>query len=374
MRTALRSLVAALGLLACPPAGHSLEPPSAGTVTPPEPPSQSPPAGPEPTDVTIDAEEAIRLATDLFDRLESLDADDDARALLEQANGYIEVVQAKDSTSPWLSYLYGRAFAVAGRPWDAVQQLRSFAETAAGRNEWRVYRILGDLFQSDYPQLAKADYEKAAALKANEPSVQFGLSTCALRLGDLKGAIRLGREAVAADGRRSIRYLSHLGRILSADREWDDAVRETEAALVLAQQAHVARPGDLASLQQVDTQYRLVISILVERIRQTDEDAIDARLELARYIRRRGSLALELLLHDELHILESGADKTAPDTPLRLLEPYGATLAEVGRTDDAVAVFKTILARDPENKIATEWLARLRPKSASHEALSDPPN
>jgi Flp pilus assembly protein TadD len=75
-----------------------------------------------------------------------------------------------------------------------------------------------------------------------------------------------------------------------------------------------------------------------------------------------------LARHDVLHALETGVDRTAPDTLPALLAQYGIALAEAGRTADAVEVFQRLLSADQNNALAAEWLARLQPTPAApHE-------
>ena len=71
-------------------------------------------------------------------------------------------------------------------------------------------------------------------------------------------------------------------------------------------------------------------------------------------------MSARLALHDALRVLELGVNSTAPNTPARLQEQYAVTLAEVGRSEDAVAAFEKLLTLDPSNSTATDWLERLR--------------
>jgi tetratricopeptide (TPR) repeat protein len=313
-----------------------------------------------PLDSEVSAEEAIRLAIETFDRLEEGVAGDDRASLTERADRYIELVEAGDPGSPWLSYLYGRAFALLGRPGDAVEQLRKFVETREGRNEWRAYRLLGDLFVDQFPRLGKANYDRAEALNAGRPSVLFGLSRAAAKLGQVDEAVEFARRAAEADGRRDSRYVSNLASMLKAAGRWKEALGEAEAALRIARERMRRQPGGSGPLLAVDAQYGMLIEIMQARLSEPEGGEADDYLRLARYVRERGRVSQLLVLHDVLRTLEAGAEATAADPPTALLEQLGLVYAEVGRTGDAIAAFEQLLRADPGNPVANEWLVRLR--------------
>lgn len=321
----------------------------------------------------VRVQEAITLAMDALERLENEGETAAADTILHDANGYIEFVKASEPANPWLPYLVGRAYVVMGRRRDAVEELGKFVETPLGRNEWLAYRILGDLLVGGFPRLAKANYAKAAALNAGEPSVLFGLSSCAAQFGAAEEAIRLAQEAVAADGSRTVRYISHLAKLLRAVGQWDEAIREAERALNLAKQTVGTHPGTPGPLLTVDGQYELLIEIMQGLLDQANAGRLAANhLRLASYIRERAIVVHELARHDVLDALEAGVNRTAPDTPAELLEQYGIALAEVDRHESAVGVFEQLLSADPDNAVAAEWLGRLRPKPIHTDQTEQP--
>ncbi len=341
-------------------------------------------AAPEtPAGLEVSVQEAIQLAMVALERLENDGETDAAGAILSDANRYIEFVRASEPANPWLPYLVGRVYVITGRHRDAVEELGKFVETPIGRNEWLAYRILGDLLVSGFPRLAKNNYARAADLNVGEPSVLFGLSSCAAQLGAAAEAIQRAREAVAADGGRTVRYISHLANLLRAVGKWDEAIGEAERALDLAKQAVGTNPGTLGPLLTVDGQYELLIEIMqglleqnvAERTRGGSADATylaTNHLRLAAYIRERAIVADKLARHDVLGALEAGVNRTAPLAPPALLEQYGMALAEVDRIDSAVAVFEQLLAADPHNAVAADWLGRLRPKTIRPDKPEQP--
>ena len=348
------------------------------TTEPPEPPHRQT----EPTldtaiqetsaEPAIGVDEAVRRAIDALDRLEARDESDALVPLTDEANRYIEIVEAQDAANPWIPYLYGRAYALMGRRGDAVDQLVKFVETREGRNEWRAYRLLGDLFIDEFPRLAKANYEKAKTLNPAEPTVLFGLSVCAARLGDRERAISLARETLEVDGAQTVRYVSHLAALLSADGQSNEAFKEAQRALDLARTATQAEPGAHRPLLVVDGQYQQMINILEARVNEPAHTDVSDYLRLAALVRQRAQIRQTLMLHDVLRVIEAGVDKTAPDTPPALLEQYGIALAEVGRTDAATDAFEKLLKLDPNNKVATEWLTRLQPNSVKPQQTKEP--
>lgn len=306
-----------------------------------------------------DIDDILRRAVDLLDEPEPRDADA-AEALLTELNEHIRSIETEAPTHAWLPYLRGRADALADREGDAIDELRKFVASHAGRNEWRAYRILGDLFLADFPRLARSNYQRAAALAAGQPDVLRGLSICAMKLGSQDEAIRLAREAAAADGRKTIRHIAHLAVLLRLAGRLDEAFREAIHALERALQVVADEPGARAPLRAADNQYQLALSILQRRINESERPVIEDYVELERLARKRGSMVARLTLHQVLRVVESGVEESAPDTPTALVEQYAGLLADVGRTDDAIAECERLLAIAPANPVAARLLRELK--------------
>jgi tetratricopeptide (TPR) repeat protein len=249
---------------------------------------------------------------------------------------------------------------MAGRSGDAIDQLRKFTQSRDGRNEWKAYRVLGDLFVSEFPRLAQGSYEKAAELNPNEPSVLSGLSICASKAGNFDEAIRLARQAADADGLRNARYSHRLARALMARQMFDESEKAAAKALELAEARVQKDPGRRTSLQSLMDQYGLLMEIMAARILVSPTVDPDVYIRLAEFTGQRADVAHRIAQHDMVAVLEAAVTKTVPDTPMRLREKYAAQLAAAGRTKDAIAEYETILAADPEHKTAGEALALLR--------------
>lgn len=281
---------------------------------------------------------------------------------VEKLNQTISLIQQNQPSNPWLPYLVGRSYAWVGRRHDAIDQIQVFIRTREGRNEWRAYRFLGDLFVDEFARLAKTNYEKALTLKGDDAGVMFGLSRCAYRMGDFVRAIRLAQDAVELDQRRSIRYVSHLSRSSAAVKNWDLALSSAMTALTNAKEKAQNHPGETARLIQVNGQYQNVIDILQARLSDTDVVEILSKgyLQLADVIAERSAIVEKLSFHEVVRVLESAVMRTSPQTPVTLLERYGIALENVGRKADAIEVYQEILQKDSTHSSARRRLKSLQ--------------
>jgi tetratricopeptide (TPR) repeat protein len=344
-----------------------------GSPPPTAKPVKEAPTPPTPAESEMTVEDAIRLAINALDRVEAGAATEELQPIPEEASRLIELVRTKDPNNAWLAFLHGRFYAFTGRRAEAVEHLRRFVETREGRNEWRAHRLLGDMFVEEYPRLAEASYQRAATLNPGEASILFGLSRSAFKLGDAEQAIELARRAVAADGRKNVRYVAHLATLLKAAGRLSEAAEEVESSVALARKLMSERPGSRFALLVADAQYRLLVEIMQARVSEPGHTVAQDYLRLATYMRERAQITEMLVLHDVLRVIEMGVEKTAPDTPPGLLEQYGITLSEVGRTEQAIAVFEKLLEADPNNTVAQSWLRRLRPEPAGSDTQTPEP-
>jgi len=308
--------------------------------------------------IELTTQQVVQIVDEMLDRIEAAGESKLSETSAAELTRLLEGVRARDLADPWLPYLYGRALTVMGRRGDARDQLRKFIETREGRSEWRAHRVLADLLLDEFPRLAKSYYDKAAALKQNEPSVLLGLSLCAGKLAEHAQAVTYAQRAVAAVGRGNLLYVSQLARSLMAERRWPEAQKEADAALELALAAMRSRAGQRTPLLAVDEQYRLAIEIAQERSNQSPE-AGEHYVRLADLMRKREQIRVILALHDILGLVEAGVRNAGAKAPAQLLEQYAVLLAEVGRNDEARARFEELLQKDPSNAAAKDWLGRL---------------
>lgn len=304
-------------------------------------------------------EELVQSADRYLNSLEILDADDRVAIehTLSDLESTLQSLEAQAPDHPRLPYLKARALASAGRDGDAVTQVRRFLESREGRNEWKAHRLLGDLFVDEFPQLSRSAYAKALELNPGEPSVLFGLSRCAHKLGQIDEALSLARRAVEAQP--DSRYFAHLARIFVARRQWPEARREALAAADHARRALRDQPGRRAAAADLDVQLRLLTDVLQVRLRDIDPTA-DDYLELAGALAERAANANLLSHFDRVSVLAQAVRHFQPDVPVTLREQYATALVEVGRRQDAADEFSAILETDPANTVAVYWLERLK--------------
>lgn len=334
---------------------------SAQTTTQPEvPPTSAKDDQPGEQATIVDPDDAIRKA---IQSLESIDTDQDEEQngrFFEQATTYIQQARKADPSHPRLPFVRGWAFVKAGRNRLARAELQNFVETRAGRNEWRAFLLLGDLFVDQYPQLAKAQYEKAAVLKPGESGITFGLARAASFLGNASDAVELARTAVRLDGRSDVSYVGFLADALTANGQWDEAEREAKSAIALASRNANRRTGRRTPLVVLDNQYKRLIQINQAKIGAM-EGATSNFLTIAKTIRLRAGVAQKLVLHEIHAVLEQAVELAGDAAPLELLQQYGAALADIERKDEAIGVFERILALDPDNAEAKSRIQELRP-------------
>ena len=77
---------------------------------------------PTPTEAKPSREEALRAAVEALERAEQQQQDEGVvqPTSTEEINRRLTTLQRVDPSHPWLSYLYGRAYALAGRTGDAI--------------------------------------------------------------------------------------------------------------------------------------------------------------------------------------------------------------------------------------------------------------
>jgi tetratricopeptide (TPR) repeat protein len=320
-------------------------------------------ANPEIENSKTQVQDVVAAARDLFDQAESAFTKAEREQRIQEAKKQVDVVRSADAASPWLLYLQARLLVLEGRHTEARDRLRDFLETREGRNEWSAYRVLGDLFVDRFPRLAKYQYERAAELKPNDPRTLLGQSLCAFQLADLDKARQFAQEAVTADGRRQARSLTQWAVVLQAQKRWSLAEPEAAEALRLVETEAARRPETRETLGLVETQVRLLVEIADGLVSENPSDA-EAYLRCADYVRRQAEVENRLRRHDVLAVLALGVEKTAPNVPAKLRKAYGVELAELGRNDEAVAQFEQVLAADPEDNQAREWLGRLAAQSS----------
>lgn len=304
-------------------------------------------------------EELVQKAGIQLDKLEALDSDQ--REVIEvtwsDLQSSLQTLEVQAPDHPRLAYLKARSLAFAGRNGDAVTHIRRFLESREGRNDWQAHRLLGDLFADEFPQLSRSAYAKALELNPGAPSVLFGLSRCAHKLGQLEEAVSLARRAVEA--RPDTRYYAHLARLYVARRQWPEARQAVLAAVDHARRALRDQPGRRTAVADLDAQLRLLTDVLQVRLGDVAPTS-DDYLELAAAMADRAANANLLAHFDRVSVLAQAVRRFQPDVPVALREQYGTALVDVGRRREAADEFAAILQADPANAVAAYWLERLK--------------
>jgi tetratricopeptide (TPR) repeat protein len=332
---------------------------------------------PEPPPLT--AEEAVRLGTRSVETIDEASDQEARQKAADDLRRCVTVLMANDPGNPWLYYLRGCVYSYAGQSGDAINELGRFLDTQAGRNHWRAYRIMGDLFVDEFPALAKSYYTKANRLHQNEASVLFGLSRAAKGLGKKEEAIEHAREAVNADPERGITYMVHLVRLLVEDQQLAEAASVATQALDRTEVKRNQNPAEVQQLADLEARYRQLLDITRARIKRSPETG-NLYGEVAEYLLELSRVQHDRALLDALTTLDLGIEATAPSTPLNLLQKRAALLVQLGRLEEAREAYERILETYPMNQTALDFLERQEPPTPeSQDRLEEtnpsrPPN
>lgn len=313
---------------------------------------------------TVPTDDLIRKAKELLDRADQSIVSAERQKMAEQVLGLVDELRSREPTNVWLVYLSGRVHALSQRGAEARDELRKFLETKEGRNEWTAFRTLGELFVQEFPRLARGHFEQALRLRPQEPNCLLDLSICDWRLGNMTSALQFAQLAASVDGKRNVRFVSHLASVLAANKQWPQAEIEATTAVQLADDAGKQSSGVREYVQRLDNQYNLLIEIIQARIKESPGDA-ENYLRLVDVQRRRADVRAKLRQYDVLATLELGMNNATPPIPISLRERFGIALVDVGRIEDAIEQFKSILETYPDHALAMEWLSKLQPSQPS---------
>jgi len=340
--------------------------------------TQTPKAGPT-NAAGMTVPQAIDLAKKAIDRLIAAEDEAPPEDAIEDLDRAYAIIKTHAPDNPWLHYVAAGVFRYKGKKFDAVSELEKFVSTREGKNEWKAYRILGDLvINSDFPRLARSHYDNAAKLKENEPSILFGISRCAAAVGDYDEALDYAKQAVAADNRQTVRYLNQLAAVARVQRDWDTVSRALDDALKRTKERVAKHPGELPPLATLAAEYKLLIDTETAHLKdERDPVALErGYLQLADDTRQRGDVVEQINKHSVVKVLEQAAKRLGDETPVSILEQAVVALDAVDRTDDAAAVCRRILGLDPSNELAKNWLAKhglQEPKSNDNDKAAETP-
>lgn len=318
-------------------------------------------------------EEATAKATAMLDGFDARWGETPSREELQELERLLAAIQRSDPKDPRVDYLYGRGFAAMGRDGSARNALVRFVETREGRNEWKAYRILGDLFVDEFPRMALAKYQKAAELKPGDPTVLLGMSRAHYEVGELSRALDLARRAVEADSSGQLRPLTHLANMYAASDQWAEAERTADSAIAKAREMVRSQPPRKSILSALQQQYDLLIGILQSNLTSGPPQA-ELMARLGRAMRERSAVAAQVGLVDAATFIEAGMKLLDGEPPPELLFEYGVILAELGRGEEAIAAFEKVLVAQPDHAEAKSWIARIKASASDSAAIGGAPS
>ncbi len=304
---------------------------------------------------------ALQRAREKIDAAEN--GGPNATAAAKEAVTYISMALAQDPLNVTAGYLQGRLAFMAGRPRDALPRIQSYVADAAGRNDWKAHKLLGDIYIVSYPEHALSAYDRAVQLAPNESDAVIGLARANLELNRADEAIDRAEQAIRLDKEeRSPSYRMVLARalLLRGDRT-EDAVKAAREAVDLAEAKARATPGDKALVLNVKGAYALLLECL-QTLSALYPERTDLTVQASLTVQDMADVNRLLACYDSLNMIES-ALQTAKDDPGLLYEKARLNRL-IGRDEEAVKVLKTLLEAHPDDAKARELLEAIAPQRA----------
>jgi tetratricopeptide (TPR) repeat protein len=196
-------------------------------------------------------------------------------------------------------------------------------------------------------------------------------------------AIKAAKKAVADDPdnlqARQVLIGLYLGR-----EEYDQAIIHAQQMVAAATRTAQRRPSDLQALQELSGAYTVQIQVLRSYQQTLYEMAADQRYtdrllpgqqrnaaetlrQVIELMLRQTELTRELSYHGILPLAEMRVEYAPND--IDALMQYGMLLRNTARTDQAIAVFQSVLTRDASNVEARRQLEELGVTPASRPAV-----
>ena len=213
--------------------------------------------------------------------------------------------------------------------------------------------------------------------------VQANLAVVYQGTGEREEAIKAARKAVTDDAdnlqARQVLVGMYLGR-----EEYDQAIIQAKQMVAAAARTVQRRPSDLQALQEFSGTYTVQIQVLRSYQQTLYEMAADQQYtdrllpgqqrsaaetlrQIIELMLRQTELVRELSYHNILPLAEKRVEYAPND--MDALMQYGLLLRNTAQTDRAIAVFQSVLTRDPTNVEARRQLEELGATPASRPAL-----
>lgn len=350
--------------------------PAAATTQPAastEEPAATRPAGKHPTEMT--GPERARLALELGQRaLVAFESGNFA-----QANRFAEEALQLRQDQPEAMLVYAMLFNATGQTRDALPLLERYIKSDTGRNDFRGYEIIGDIFaKSNQAHIAARHYNTAlrwapsAGGKRNvKAEIQMKLAEAQSQLGRNKDAVEKAEEAAGMLGRSATlqwglaKIYRRAGREADADKAMDSALKLLRDELATLLQQAAPDTGELARklaiMQEIHQTRVRILTAAAERptpgTERSAAEAAAARVALARATAEQGDNERDVKLLKCVALLQE-ATTIEPNNAA-----YYVDLADyevvLGMRAAAAAHLQKALELDPSSSAARERLSLL---------------
>ncbi len=302
-------------------------------------------------------DQALAKSLDVVSNLEDSDRDPDQ--LQEERTEYIETlalierILEIDPLNKTASYVKGRLLILSGRPRAALPMIEEYVNDPAGLNDWRAYKLLGDLYATSFPKHAVSKYRQAIELAENESEPVIGLARAQLKLNNAKAAVERSQDAIRLDKEGDPTFQATLAEALMMDRKFEDAARAAEAAVKMSEEKFARDPSNKAVLVKMQEHYDLRLQCISQLATLYPERA-DYVIQLARIWQDKADLERVVSYHQAIVMIERARTSPQLKVTTELLYEQARLNRLVSRHDKALSVLEEILQLDADFAPALE--------------------
>lgn len=296
---------------------------------------------------------ALEVVTDLEESERNPDEVQEERADYIETMAIVDKILEIDPLNKTAGYVKGRLNILAGRPRSALPMIEEYVSDPAGQNDWRAYKILGDLYISSFPKHAVSKYRQAIALAENEAEPVIGLARAELKLSNSESAVEQAQNAIRLDKKGESSYQATLAEALLMDKKYEDAERAAEAAVKMSEEEFGRNPEKKTLLIDLQNHYELRLRCITHLAALYPERA-DYVVQLAQIWQDKADLERVVAYHQAVLMIERS--KTNPQLKVspELLYEEARLNRLVSRDDKALNVLNELLQLDPNFAPAIE--------------------
>jgi len=316
-------------------------------------------------------DEALNKAMEVVTGLEESDRDPDQ--VQEERAEYVETLAIADRIleidplNKTAGYVKGRLLILSGRPRAALPMIEDYVTDPAGLNDWRAYKILGDLYLSSFPKHAVSKYRQAIALAENEADPVIGLARAQLKLNDPTSAVEHAQDAIRLDKKGESSYHATLAEALMMDKKFEDAARAAEAAVKMSEEDIGRNPERKSLLVELQANYDLRLEC-VSQLAALYPERADYIVELAQIWQDKADLERVVSYHQAVLMIERSKTNPQLKVSAELLYEEARLNRLVSRDDKALIALEELLQLDPTFAPAIELKKIIE---AEHTGLSE---